>query len=120
MALRGHMWDWRTFPMGFPRQAKVIHLMQLEEYKSKFADDSSPGWDALNTPLQDVYDEQGPKHWGTILSHMLGGPDPLDGVSAYSCDGEIDHLHFVTFGYSSLYYDEESVGNDFLDWKRLL
>jgi len=79
--------------------------MQLEEYKSKFADDSSPGWDALNVPLQDVYDEQEPKHWGTILSHMFGGPDPLDGVSAYSCEGEIDHLHFVTFGYSSLYYE---------------
>ena len=91
----------------------VITLMQLDEYKSKFADDSSPGWDALNVPLQDAYGDQEPKHWGTILSHMLGGPDPIDGVSAYSCDGDIDHLHFVTFGYSSLYYDEESVGNDF-------
>ena len=88
--------------------------MQLDEYKSKFEDDSSPGWDALNVPLEDVYGTQEPKHWGTVISHMLGGPDPLDGISAYSCDkGGIDHLHFVTFGYSSLYYDEESVGNDF-------
>lgn len=88
--------------------------MELEEYKAKFEDDSSPGWEALNVPLGDVYGEQEPKHWGTVLSHMLGGPDPLDGVSAYACDTTgVDHLHFVTFGYSSLYYDEESVGNDF-------
>ena len=50
---------------------------------------------------------------GTVISYMLGGPDPIDGISAYSCDGDIDHLHFITFGYSSLYYDEESVGGDF-------
>ena len=87
--------------------------MQLEEYKSKFQDDSSPGWEALNVPLQHVYGKQEPKHWGTAISHMLGGPDPIDGISAYSCDDDIDHLHFVTFGYSSLYYDEESVGRDF-------
>ncbi len=26
---------------------------------------------------------------------------------------ESDHLHFVTFGYTSLYYDEQAVGGDF-------
>ena len=93
--------------------ATAIHFMQLDEYKSKFQDDSSPGWDALNVPLQKLYGEQEPKHWGTVISYMLGGPDPIDGISAYSCDGDIDHLHFITFGYSSLYYDEESVGGDF-------
>ena len=93
--------------------ATVIHFMQLDEYKSKFQDDSSPGWDALNVPLQELYGDQEPKHWGTVISYMLGGPDPIDGISAYSCDGDIDHLHFITFGYSSLYYDEESVGGDF-------
>ena len=93
--------------------ATVIHFMQLDEYKSKFQDDSSPGWDALNVPLQKLYGEQEPKHWGTVISYMLGGPDPIDGISAYSCDSDIDHLHFITFGYSSLYYDEESVGGDF-------
>ena len=73
--------------------------MDLEEYKRRFADDSSPGWDAINVSLRDVYGDQEPKHWGTIISHMLGGPDPLDGISAFSCDdGGVDHLHFVTFG----------------------
>jgi hypothetical protein len=44
---------------------------------------------------------------------MLGGPDPIDGISPYQCtDGGIDHLHFITFGYPSLYYDE-AVGKAF-------
>jgi hypothetical protein len=88
--------------------------MDLEEYKRRFAEDSSPGWEALNVSLRDVYDDQEPRHWGTLISHRLGGPDPLDGISAYLCDaGGIDHLHFVTFGYSSLYYDEDAVGGAF-------
>ena len=43
--------------------------------------------------------------------------DPIDGISAYQCsDGGVDHLHFITYGYTSLYYyddDEESVEGDF-------
>ncbi len=51
---------------------------------------------------------------GTLIKHMLGGPDPLDGISAYRCsDGGRDHLHFVSYGYTSLYYDEDSVGGDY-------
>lgn len=51
---------------------------------------------------------------GPSSSTLLGGPDPIDGISAYQCpDGGIDHLHFITFGYSSLYYDEEAVGKAF-------
>lgn len=88
--------------------------MDLEEYRQRFSEDSSPGWDALKVSLNEVYGNQEPYHWGSIISHRLGGSDPLDGISAYSChDGGVDHLHFVTFGYSSLFYDEKSVGQDF-------
>lgn len=88
--------------------------MDLEEYKRRFAEDSSPGWDSLNASLRDEYSELEPMHWGTIINHRLGGPDPLDGISAYPCeDGGVDHLHFVTSGYTALYYNEESVGADF-------
>ncbi len=84
--------------------------MNLDEYRQRFSDESAPGWDAIHGSLQGVYGDQEPQHWGTLISYSLGGPDPLDGISAYSCkDGGADHLHFVTFGYSSLYYDEESV-----------
>ena len=89
--------------------------MNIDEYKQKFDEnEATPGWDAINTRLVEVYGEQEPKHWGTLIKHMLGGPDPLDGISAYECvDGGYEHLHFCTFGYTSLYYDEEAVGGDF-------
>ena len=89
--------------------------MNLSEYKKQYEGrNASPGWDAIDERLKGVYEAQEPMHWGTIIKHFLGGPDPIDGISAYHCnDGGIAHLHFVTFGYTSLYYDEESVGGDF-------
>lgn len=90
--------------------------MDLESYRRLYGnqDDAAPGWDAIDSQLRKIYGEQEPKHWGTAIKHMLGGPDPLDGISAYQCtDGGVDHLHFVTYGYTSLYYDEESVGSEF-------
>ena len=90
--------------------------MDLTEYKKRYdgQDDAAPGWDAIDSQLKPVYGSQEPKHWGTVIKHMLGGPDPIDGISAYQCkDGGMDHLHFITYGYTSLYYDEESVSNDY-------
>jgi len=89
--------------------------MDLAEYKRQYGhqDPATPGWDAITARLNEVYGGQEPKHWGTIIKHMLGGPDPIDGISAYQCtDDGISHLHFITFGYSSLYYDEEAVGKE--------
>lgn len=89
--------------------------MNLEEYKSSFdSENATPGWDAIDSVLKSIYKNQEPKHWGTLIKHMLGGPDPLDGISAYqSTAGKIDHLHFCSYGFTSLYYDEEAVGGDF-------
>ena len=90
--------------------------MDLKANQDKFGDrdDAAPGWEALDVRLREVYGDQEPKHWGTIIKHMFGGPDPIDGISAYECrDGGLEHLHFCTYGYSSLYYDEEAVGGDF-------
>ena len=89
--------------------------MNIEEYKRLYEGrDAAPGWDAIDARLDEVYPNQEPKHWGTILKHMLGGPDPLDGISAYQCTaGGVDHLHFCTYGYTSLYYDEKAVGGDY-------
>lgn len=87
--------------------------MDLAEYKCFYGseDPATPGWDAISSRLKEVYGQGEPKHWGSLIKFMLGGPDPLDGISAYQCrDGDIPHLHFCTYGYSSLYYDEESVG----------
>jgi hypothetical protein len=88
--------------------------VDIAEYKRLYEGrDATPGWDAIDARFREVYGDQEPQHWGSIIKHMLGGPDPLDGISAYECrDGGTPHLHFVTYGYSSLYYDEESVGGD--------
>lgn len=87
----------------------------LAEYQRLYGnrDDAAPGWDAIDARLREVYGSQEPRHWGTLIKYVLGGPDPLDGISAYECsDGGLSHLHFCTYGYSSLYYDEESAGGE--------
>jgi hypothetical protein len=90
--------------------------MDIAEYKRLFGgrDAAAPGWDAIDARLREVYGEQEPLHWGSVIKYMLGGPDPLDGISAYECrDGGVSHLHFCSYGYSSLYYDEESAAGEF-------
>lgn len=44
---------------------------------------STAGWDAIDTAFNELYGEQEPKHYGTAIPYALGGPDPLDGISAY-------------------------------------
>lgn len=67
-------------------------------------DDKAEGWDAIEKECERVYPGQtSPKHYGTIIPYMLGGKDPLDGISVY--DGG-DFWHFVTFGMTELYEKE--------------
>lgn len=62
------------------------------------------GWNAITEAFEKLYPGQdNPKHYGTLIPWMLGGPDPLDGISVY--DGG-DYWHFVTFGLSELYEKE--------------
>ena len=91
-------------------------MMLLDQYKKAYPDPdhATPGWDAIDNSLKAIYGDQKPLHWGTVLPMMLGGEDPLDGISAYRCeDGGIPHLHFCSYGFTSLYYDEDAVGCDF-------
>ena len=90
--------------------------MNLSQYRELYHADSSvaPGWEAIDSRLKEVYGSQEPRHWGTLIKAMLGGPDPIDGISAYeSRAGGISHLHFCTYGYSELYYNEDALGKDF-------
>lgn len=70
-------------------------------------DDASPGWDAISDRLAQLYPGQEPKHFGTLISYRLGGPDPLNGISAWRRTEPVPHWHFVTYGFSEL-YDKES------------
>ena len=65
------------------------------------------GWHAIEEEFLRIYPGQtNPKHYGTILPWMLGGNDPLDGISVY--DGG-DYWHFVSFGQTEIYEKESDV-----------
>ncbi|MES2041272.1 MAG: suppressor of fused domain protein [Pseudomonadota bacterium] len=93
--------------------------MNLEEYKQKYADkdDAAPGWDAIDGKLSSIYGEQEPMHFAPAIRYMLGGPDPIDGLSIYKSNaGGQAHYHFCSYGFSGLYYEEESAGGEFSGW----
>lgn len=88
-----------------------------EEYIKQYPeDDASPGWDAIDAALQKVYADKEPRHYGTIIKYMLGGEDPLDGISIYDNNEQEFHRHIVSYGMSDLYYSPESVENEFSRW----
>lgn len=68
------------------------------------------GWKAIEEAFAEVYPgQEDRKHYGVLIPWMLGGPDPLDGISIY--DGG-DCWHFVTFGLSEL-YEKQSQDKEF-------
>lgn len=69
-------------------------------------DEPVPGWDAINAALEPHYGDQEPLHWGTVVRWRVGGPDPLDGLSAYRAPGPPPHWHYVSYGLSELYAKE--------------
>ncbi len=65
------------------------------------------GWDAIDAALKPLYGDTEPHHVAPVLPAMLGGNDPLQGISAYrSTHGGTRHWHFVTYGFSELYEKE--------------
>ena len=88
--------------------------MDLKEYKEKFTEEDAPGWMAIDEVVDKLYPGQKPKHWAATPHYSLGGKDPIDGISIYesTVDGE-KYFHFVTYGFSNLYYDEEHAGGEF-------
>ncbi|MCK7595610.1 suppressor of fused domain protein [Pseudomarimonas salicorniae] len=87
--------------------------MHADEYKKRFEPESSPGWDAIDLCLRERYGEQTPKHFANPVPFALGGENPLQGVSIYDYPAEPAHLHFVTYGLSELFYNEEAAGGEF-------
>jgi len=90
--------------------------MTLEEYKKQFTDDDAVGWLEIDKEFERLYPGQEPKHYAPAISYMLGGENPLDGVSVYESKKQTDHFHFITYGFSELYYDEEKVAGEFSKW----
>lgn len=87
--------------------------MDKEEYRKQFTEDDAVGWLSIDAELDKIYSNQEPQHFGPIIKYMLGGEDPLDGISVYESDAQELHYHFVSYGLSELYYDEEKAGGEF-------
>lgn len=64
------------------------------------------GWDAIDHELGRLYGDRAAKRFGPILPMMLGGRDPLQGISVYKNLSPEPHYHFVTYGFSELYAKE--------------
>lgn len=88
-----------------------------EEYKKQFSEeDATPGWEAIDDALNKIYPAQEPRHYGTIIKYVMGGEDPLDGISVYDNNAQEFHRHIISYGMSELYYSPESAENEFSGW----
>ena len=90
------------------KHSSILKKHMDNQYGSEndFDDAVAQGWAAVDASLARIYGDQKPQHVGTILSHRLGGPDPLDGISAYWRTSPVPHWHYVTYGLSELYEKE--------------
>ncbi|MBO6200829.1 MAG: suppressor of fused domain protein [Chryseobacterium sp.] len=86
--------------------------MNITDYQKQFTEDDAVGWDAIDAELLKIYPQE-PKHFAPIIHYALGGEEPLDGISVYESDKQAPHFHFITYGFSELYYNEKSAGGDF-------
>jgi hypothetical protein len=64
------------------------------------------GWDAIDAALAQIYAGREPKHYGAVIPFVLGGRDPLQGISVYKNTTPLPHFHYVTYGFSELYEKE--------------
>jgi len=83
--------------------------MTPEQYRQAYNEEEAVGWNCITAALEQVYANQEPQHFGNALPFSLGGENPLDGLSAYTCTQQEDHIHLISYGFSNLYYDEEKV-----------
>ncbi|MBO4616561.1 MAG: suppressor of fused domain protein [Lachnospiraceae bacterium] len=85
------------FKKNKPEEKPVAPQVEPEEVEAV-------GWDAIEKEFLRVYPgQENPKHYGTVIKWMLGGKNPLDGISVY--DGG-DYWHFVSFGQTEIYEKE--------------
>ena len=69
--------------------------------------EDSPGWEAIARALEPLYGTSDPHaHYGTTVPYMLGGNDPLHGISVYLRTDPQPHFHFVTYGFTDLFVKE--------------
>ena len=90
--------------------------MTQKEYKNLFDEDDAVGWLEIDKVVEGIYGDQKPRHYAPPVHYMVGGEDPLDGVSIYDSKKDMFHRHLVSYGMSELYYNEEAAGGEFSKW----
>jgi hypothetical protein len=80
---------------------------QKNTYKQTFAQEDSPGFDAIAKKEKEIYGNQEPTHWGTIVPWELGGEDPLWAIDCFSSTKQQSHFHYVSLGFTNLWYNED-------------
>ena len=86
-------------------QQAALQMTKTEIYKAKFTEDSWPGLEAINVRKQELYGDIEPIHWATIVPYELGGEDPLWAVECFQSDKQQAHFHYLTLGFTNLWYD---------------
>lgn len=81
-------------------------MTKTEIYKQTFSEDDFPGLDAISKREKEIYGEQEPTHLATIIPYHLGGEDPLWAINYYTSNKQQRHFHYVTLGFTNLFYDE--------------
>ena len=95
---------------------------EISENKRKYIekygaiDGAAPGWDAIDAALAKVYPDTEERHYGTLIKYMIGGEDPLDGISVYDNNEQEFHRHVISYGMSELYYAPERADDEFSRW----
>ena len=92
--------------------------MKLDEYKRLAAEqeDWAPGWESIDSVFDNLYPNQSPAHYGTLLHSraIFGGDEYLDGYSIY--DSPKGFKHLVTYGMTELYTNEEAFAGEWSRW----
>lgn len=90
--------------------------MTPKEYKEKFEEEDAVGWIAVDEKIDTIYKGIKPRHYAPPLHYILGGEDPIDGTSIYDSQEQEFHRHFISYGMSELYYNEDAAGGEFSKW----
>jgi hypothetical protein len=90
--------------------------MTADIYKQQLDEESSPGWDAIDTAVNKIYGTQEPEHFASAIKYIIGGPDPIDGTSIYDSYTQTHHKHLISYGMSELYFAPEKVESEFSGW----
>ena len=72
---------------------------------------TAAGWDAIDSALGRLYGDQVPRHVGYAPGRAFGSV--LQGCSAYRAEG---HWHYVTYGLSNIFDEDEGENDGFSGW----